>query len=455
MSGRRAALLVWTLFFLAGSALLCAETKPAAPAPKARPVLDSKNPTPVPIPVEFLDLKTCYELALLRMETVGLSEEDIRVAQARYWQAVGAILPTVKAVGEEAIYGDRAASFGVNNSALANDFNNQQQTARITVKQPIFSGLRDIELAKAAKAQIEGSRLTARRVRQNLYLDVAESFYQILNYEADLQVLEDIVKTLEERVGDQQKRVKLGKSRDSELIQANTALAQARVSVERTRGLLGASRELLLYYVGIPAEQLRIRDTSPPPPNSVTLTDYLAKVGERPDLLASIESERAARAQLSAAKGEHWPTVSFDGNYYLYDSDEIQGGQWSAFITVEVPIFEGGSIEARVDENKALFAKSRLDMSQLQREAVRDVRTAFNDFNATIAELARLEEAVRTAELNYRAQKGDYELGVVSSLDVLDALQSLHDVRRDLVSAQVNAHLNLIKLGVAAGTAQP
>ncbi|MDX6766483.1 MAG: TolC family protein [Candidatus Methylacidiphilales bacterium] len=418
--------------------------------------LDSSKPTPVPLPVETLDLGLCYQLALLRMESIGLSEADVRVAQARFWQAVGAALPTLKVLGEQSVYNDRSASFGVNNSGggiggPAPKIDNYPQTARVNLKVPLFSGMRDFQVARAARADIEGNRQTIRRVRQNLYLDVAEAFYQVLQYEDDLRVLGDIEQTLLERVADQERRVKLGKSRQSELIQARNDLAQARVSLERTRGLHGASRELLLFYTGLPEEQLKIKDTAPPPPGSLTLAHYLEKSGQRPDVLAAVEAERSARAQLSAAKGEHWPTLSFEGNYYLYDSDKIQDGEWNGFLTLEIPIFDGGSIEARVDENKALFAKKQLDVSKLERETVRDIRTAWNNFNSSLAELARTDEAARTAEMNYTAQKADYELGVVKSLDVLDALRSWQDTRRDLIAAHLASKLNLVKLHVAAG----
>jgi len=426
---------------------------PLPAAPKTRSLPGPAAPTPVPIPVEFLNLTTCYELALLHMESIGLSDQDVRVAQARYWQAVGAALPSIKVVGEQAVYNDRAASFGVNSNTGSGGINidNYPQTARVSVKVPLFSGLRDIELAKAARAEIEGNRQTSRRVRQNLYLDVAEAFYQVLNYEEDQRVLADIEKTLTDRVADQERRVDLGKSRQSELIQARNALAQARVSIERTKGLLGASRELLLFYIGLPREQLKLKDTSTPPPNSLTLADYLGNSGQRPDVLAAVQAERSARAQLSAAKGAHWPTISFEGNYYLFDSDKVQDGEWNGFLTVELPIFDGGSIEAKVDENKALFAKKQLDLSRLERETARDIRTAWNNFNSSLAELARTDEAARTAQMNYTAQQADYELGVVTSLDVLDALRTWHDTRRDLITAQVNTRLNLIKLHLAAG----
>jgi outer membrane protein len=329
---------------------------------------------------------------------------------------------------------------------------NAPRTARLQLQVPIFAGLRDLELAKALRAEREGSRQSRARILQNLYLDLSEAFYQVLNYERDLAILGDIEKNYLDRVADQEKRVRLGKSRESEAIQARNALAQARVSVEKTRGLLGASRELLLFYLGVPEARLKLQDTSAAPPNSTTLADYLARSGERPDILAAVQAEKAARSRLSSAKGGHWPTIKFEGNYYLYDSERIQDGEWNGFLTLDLPLFDGGSIEARVDENKALFARQQLDLSRLRREVTRDVRTAWNNFHSSLAELARLAEALQTAELNALAQQADYALGTVNSLGVLDALRSLHDTRREHATTGINTRLNLIKLHVAAGS---
>lgn len=443
--------------WLAGAWLLVAATviASAAPPPDSRPgSLVRKKPAEV-FNGEALSLPICYELALLRMETIGLSEEDVRTAQARYREAIGAILPSVKVVGEQYFYKDRATTsdLGLGGTVVGSD-DLQPRTARVNVKVPIFSGLRDIQAARALRAEIAGSRESARRVRQNLYLSVAESYYQTISYEEDLLILNDVVKSLDSRIAVLEKWVRLGRSRDSELLQSQTTLAQTRVSIERTKKLMVATREMLAFYIGVPSSRWSLQPDAAALPDSLVMGEYLAQSANRPDVLAAVELERSARARLSAAKGEHFPKLSFDGNYAFYNSDTPGQTDWSGFLTLEIPIFEGGSIEARVDQNKSLFAQRKLDLSQLQREAERDVRTAFDQFNASLAELARLREAVATANLNYRAQEADYNLHVVNNIDVLDALQTLHNLRREEASARANTRLNLIRLYVAAGVSK-
>jgi outer membrane protein len=414
------------------------------------PAVDSPT-TPRDPSWNYLTLETCYELSLLRMESVGLGEEEVRAAQARYREAIGAILPSLRAVGEQYVFKDRGNDFG---SPVAGGFgseNLQPRQARLNLQVPLFAGLRDIEVAKAIRAEIAGNRQTVRRIRQNLYLDVAEAYHQILNYDEDLRILSGIETALGERVAELEKRVRLGKSRESELLQARSSLAQSRVATARTRGLRDATREMMAFLIGVPSDRFSLRTDLPPLPDNLELARYLAESAGRPDVLAAVEAERAARARLSAAKGEHWPVLRFEGNHTFYDSDSRRDGDWSGFLTLEVPLFDGGGIEARVDQNKSLFATRRLDLSRLQREVERDIRIAFNQFQSSLAEWARLSEAVRTAELNYQAQKQDYELRVVNNLDILNALNDWFALQRDEAAARTAVRVNLVKLHVASG----
>ena len=185
-------------------------------------------------------------------------------------------------------------------------------------------------------------------------------------------------------------------------------------------------------------------------PAAEALEAYLRGTGERSDVLAAIETERSARKQLSAVKGEHWPTISAEGNYYLKQSPD-RGQEWNIFLTFDLPIFEGGIIEARVSEQKALVRQSQLSLEQLRRTAVKDVRTAYNNFIASAAQVLRLKEATRISEENFRVQAEDYKLGIVTNLDVLSALRQLYNQRQQLIDSEMEARINLIRLHVAAG----
>ena len=455
---------VWSLFALAAWA--GEKSLPASQPGKISSAQTNTNPHPAPVPVPPgpFDLQICFELAVLRSETLGMKEEDVKVAQARYWQTVGAIFPKVHVITTERVqnrtsggggsFNNDPTTGGVSTGGGGGGGRSDQFTSRLNVKQPIFSGFREFNTGAAGKAEIEARKLTKQRALQLLYLDVADVFHQVLMYEADLAILNDVKSALNKRVEELDKRINLGKSRAGEILMAKSDLASNMATIEQARGLLGASRELLAFLTGVPSASLKLKDLAPALPTSEALEGYLKETGERPDLLAAIASERAARRQLSAAKGEHFPTISAEGNYYLRQSPDSKQ-EWNVFLTCDIPLFEGGIIEARVSEKKALVRSSELNLDLIRRTAEKEVRTEYNNFVAAIARVVCLKESFEVFTENFNVQSRDYKLGIVSNLDVLGALKIQHEARRQLLDAETDARVSMVRLHVAAGQRRP
>ena len=70
---------------------------------------------------------------------------------------------------------------------------------------------------------------------------------------------------------------------------------------------------------------------------------------------------------------------------------------------------------------------------------------------AGLARTAALQEALNAAAENYRLQAEDYKLNLVSNLDVLQALQTLQDARREFIHVQHETKRLYWQLQVATG----
>lgn len=409
------------------------------------------------VPPRPLSLDDCYRLAVAQSDSLGLREQDIKLAQARYWATLGLILPNVRFLADQEFRdvdggGSNGSGSGGFNPDSAGSFSGGRSASfdgRFNLSMPLFRGFRDFYDLAADQADIERTRLTRQRAFQSLYLDVADVYFQILRDDADLQVLARLVEALEDRVEDLEKRIRLGKSRRSEVLQAQTELADAKVIIERVKGVLGASRELMAFLTGMESQHVHL---APPPealPSADALEAYLREAEFRPDVMALIAAERAAVKRLSAARAYRWPELSLETNWYAIQ-DPKSSRDWDVLLRLDVPIFDL-TIEARVMERKALVRQSELNLSELRRAASREVRIAYNDFNAAIAEYLRLQDTIAFANENYAAQKEDFQLGRANNLDVLVALQRLQESYRQLVSAAAGARATMVRLHVSSG----
>jgi outer membrane protein len=262
----------------------------------------------------------------------------------------------------------------------------------------------------------------------------------------------DLIDALKARVDDLKDRVSLGRSRPSELLQAQTDLANSKVTYESQRGSTNAAEETVAFYIGIPAGTFKLKETQKFP-SAAQLESYLQRSGTRPDVLSQLESLRQAERNLSVAQGQLWPTITANGNFLA--SQDPASNQIDATMTLEasMPIFDGGLIIGQIHQNKELVRQSRLNVEQLQRTADQDTRTAYANFDASIAQVVVLREAAMLAAKNFEAQVDDYRRGVVSNLDVLTALQDYQTARVQLHNSNMQARLDLINLHVAAGMA--
>jgi outer membrane protein len=401
------------------------------------------------------DLARCYQLAVTSSEALGVREAEVRAAEARYWQAVSAVLPKVNLRFNERLQNNAGSGSSADTGEAFNTGPGLSRGSRnafdgrITVSQTIFNGFRDFKRMGVRRDETNANRFTATRARQLLYLDVADVFYQILSLQEDLGVLRLLEQALQERTEELEKRVRLGRSRRADLLSAQSELASARVTVEQVKGLEAAASELMAFLTNVPSGRLVFKE-SQPFPQPAELRAYLNQVLARPDVQASEALVGAAEQELSATRSERWPEINFEGNAFFVEqpgSDRV----WNFFITFNLPIFDGFVTEARVRERKEQVQISRLNLEALRRQADSEIRTAFLTYWSNVAQRERLREAVRLTRDNYLAQKEDYELGRASNLDVLVALVNLQRLRREEIGAEMQARASFIELHVASG----
>ena len=329
----------------------------------------------------------------------------------------------------------------------------EQYAARLRAEQILYQGFRVTREAEAQEAQGRAARFEERRVKELLYLDVADAFHQVLIFEQDLALLDRLVEVLQQTVDELERRVKLGRSRKADLLQARTALAEVRVEQETARGNTGVARELLAFLIDQPADCWSLVQRSPFP-EAPDLAAKLEQAAQRADLLAGEQRAEAARKALQAVQGTRQPDIRAEGNYYLLE-DPDEDREWNVLLTFSLPLFDEGSRRSEARAQMEQVQISELNLAALRRQAQGEVRSAFLAFVSAAAQKARLQEAVEVAKESYEEQARDYELGRASQLEALAALAQVQRLARRASAVDGQARVRLIQLHVAAGEVGP
>ena len=377
-----------------------------------------------------LDLQTCFQLTAIRDDSLKISMDDVEIARAQMSQSNAALWPTFYREQSAAVFALPNPALGgfsiLGNSTITGNRNYTSQS-HVAMTYTLFNGGQNWNNVGASSAAVAAKRQTLARNYQTIYQDVAQAFYNVLQFDGDMVIEADLIDALKARVDDLKDRVNLGRSRPSELLQAQTDLANAKVTYESQRGSLNAAKETVAFYIGVPPSGFALKETQKFP-SAAQLEAYVKESGTRPGRAFATGKPAAGRAESFRGGG---PAFAHDHRQRRLSCLTGPGLQ------PDRRYHDAGSLHAHFrrrphcgtnsPEPTNWSAKAGSMWSNLKRTADQDTRTAYANFNASIAQVVVLREAATLAAKDFEAQVDDYRRGVVANLDVLTALQDYQD----------------------------
>ena len=178
---------------------------------------------------------------------------------------------------------------------------------------------------------------------------------------------------------------------------------------------------------------------------------------QNPQIKVQQQSVQLATQDIERAHAGHFPTVDAVASY----ADSYSNGGTSGVgndlqnltvgLKVEVPIYQGGSITSKEREAAANQQKAKDDLEQARRGAGLQTRQAYLNVTSNVAQVKAYEQALASSQSSLDSTSLGYDVGVRTSVDVLNAQQQLYSAKRDLLQARYAWMLSVIQLKAAAG----
>jgi outer membrane protein len=192
-------------------------------------------------------------------------------------------------------------------------------------------------------------------------------------------------------------------------------------------------------------------------PDSVGMEGWVEKaLARNPEVVAQKAALEIATQQVEFARGGHFPTL----DVVATRGDNSSGGgtaggfdQTSTTLGLQlsIPIYQGGGVSSRVREAVANQEKGRQDLEAVSRRVAQQTRQAYLGVTSGIAQVKALQQAVISNQSALDSTKLGLEVGVRTSVDLLNARQLLFTARRDLAQALYNYILSRLNLEAAVG----
>ncbi len=125
--------------------------------------------------------------------------------------------------------------------------------------------------------------------------------------------------------------------------------------------------------------------------------------------------------------------------------------RWDATFTLTVPLFEGFSTNAQVEQARSQQIIAQLTLGRQKRDVERQIRTAYNDLTLSQSQVSAYGKAVDLANRNYEVEQKEYRVGLINNLELLQLLNDMQTVKQQAAVANASAKLNDVLLRVAMG----
>jgi outer membrane protein len=310
--------------------------------------------------------------------------------------------------------------------------------------QPLYTGGRATANLTAAQADVLAGREDLRSVEQSVLGNVIQSYVDVRRDQERLRIAQENVNVLNRQLEESKARFEVGEITRTDVAQSEARLASAQASQSSAQAILAASRAAYAAVVG-----QNPTDLAPEPSLAALLPSSVEQAFDlvdknNPQIQAARYAEQAAAARVAVAKAAYRPTVGaragFDTDATRTNGTGRDFGDYNrgytASLTASMPLFTGGLISSQVRAAQERENAARIAVEGAQRSALQQISTAWNNLLASRANLVSNEEQVRATRIAFEGVRQEQQVGLRTTLDVLNAQLELANAEVALVVAR-------------------
>ncbi|HEY6142601.1 MAG TPA: TolC family protein [Flavobacterium sp.] len=403
-------------------------------------------------------LEECVKYAIDNNISIKQTELDTKTADIDKKGAVGNFIPTVSSNASH------SWNVGLNmdpTTGLLRNQTTQYTSIGAGVGIDIYKGLQNQNALRKANLSITAAKYQLTKMQEDVALNVANAFLQVLFNKENLKVQQEQKTINEKQLIRSEELVKAGSVPRGDLLDIKATVASVNQKV------VAAENALLISKLSL-AQLLQLKefydfdvtdDEVPQDQNNILaqtpVTIYEKAKEQRTELKIARTNLEIAGKNVTIAKGAYQPTlqgfynfnsrISYADTYSVVNGVPVvqpslpfeqqfsdnKGQAFGAQLTI--PIFNGYTVRNNVERSKVSLEKSKIAVEQEELALQRNVYTAFTDakggLNAYESSLSALE--ARQEAYNYAKEK--YAVGIMNSFDFNQAQTLLTNAQSEVL----------------------
>jgi len=343
------------------------------------------------------------------------------------------------------------------------DFHKRDQVTAgsigVTGQQTLFDGFRTTNTVRAAGGKAEAANEVLRVMSQQILLDAATAYMNVIRDTAVVQLQRHYVEMLQEQLKHARQRLQLREVTRTDVSQAETRLAGGRWARSAAEAALNASRAAYRRVIGEEQNESLTPATTVDRLSPQTLQEAIAfSLQANPQVLAAQLGIDIAAVQVKIAEGALYPTAKLEagvGQNWSMNTQVERQFQAGVFVNLSVPLYQGGAEYAAIRESKEVVGQKKFDLDRTRDLVRAAVVEAWGQLTAAKTQIDAAQAQVAAAESALNGVEQEARAGQRTTLDILNAQQEVVNARITLVSTQRDRVVSSYSVLAAVGRLEP
>ena len=318
---------------------------------------------------------------------------------------------------------------------------------------PIYDGGRTDNETDRQRARLSSANYSTEASRDDIALRVADAYIEVAKQQQLAELAHDYVDgiaALQRRV---QEIVRIDKGRGYDLLQTDSRLAQARLTLADREGQLAEAREALAQLVGQPIGS--VTSTEPPGEPIRSLQDAMDLLNMHPSILARRAEVTAARKAAAVADAWTKPTINLRARVTSprdFDGKRKWFGGYDLGLVTDWSPFDGGVGAATAAAANAQVLTAEEAVASTRRVLQTDVARHWTQIQSRVGRVGTRAELVESTRQVRAAYWEQFQIGKRSIIDLLNAENEIYAAR--LGAATEQAELTQARYRLLGATGQ-
>ncbi len=342
------------------------------------------------------------------------------------------------------------------------NFNSNTTSGNLSSNVTLWNGFILTNSIVLADMNLKASLEDMQKAKDDIMLNIAASYLEILFADELVTVSEDLLKITQLQLDRTGKLVEAGSLAKGSLLEIEAQYAREELNVVNAQNRLQLAYLTLYQLLEVPStESFKIeKPILPEISANQTLLNSMDVFRNAVQLKPAVKSAEfkleSARSQLLIAKGNRMPTLSLGGNYYNrynnkyaypnppygtggmipFESQLKNNGSYGFGVSLNIPIFNRFQARTGVSNAQIQLENTELQLQNTKNLLRKDIEQSYTNALAAFKRYIANQKAVISSTEAFRYTEEKFNVGMINSVEYNQSKNNLTKAQSDLLQAK-------------------